>query len=46
MAFADARKINGHHVVEVTATERVSPHMVRVTVSWESLHRLPVHGFD
>ncbi|MGO3152112.1 MAG: siderophore-interacting protein [Galactobacter sp.] len=46
MAFADARKFKGHHVVKVTASERITPHMVRVTVQGESLHRLPVHGFD
>jgi NADPH-dependent ferric siderophore reductase len=46
VAFSDARKFKGHHVVEVVSSERITPHMVRVTVAGDSLADLPVHGFD
>lgn len=46
MAFADARKHKGHFVAEVLRTERVSPHLVRVTFAGEDLRRLPAHGHD
>ena len=46
MAFGDARKLGGVYHARVLRTERVTPHMVRVTFGGEDLHRLPRHGFD
>ena len=46
MAFADARKTRGHYLAEVVRSERVTPHMQRVTVAGDELTRLPRHGFD
>lgn len=46
MAFSDARKERGLYLAEVLRNERVSPHMVRLTLGGEDLARLPQHGFD
>lgn len=46
MAFNDARKERGLYLAEMLRNERVSPHMVRLTLGGEDLARLPQHGFD
>ncbi len=46
MAFNDARKHAGHYLAEVARSERVTPHMVRVTFAGDDVRRLPVHGYD
>ncbi|MEU6644549.1 siderophore-interacting protein [Saccharomonospora sp. NPDC046836] len=46
MAFTDGRKIGGLYTAEVLRTDRVTPHMVRVTFTGEDLKRLPVRGYD
>lgn len=46
MAFKDARRERGLYRAEVLRTERVTPHMVRVTVGGDDLTRLPHHGYD
>lgn len=46
MAFTDAMKTKGLYRAEVRATERVSPHVVRVTIAGDDLRRLPARGFD
>lgn len=46
MAFSDARKERGLYHAEVTATERISPHLVRLTFGSPDLASLPRHGFD
>ncbi|QEO09428.1 siderophore-interacting protein [Protaetiibacter larvae] len=46
MSFRDARKYNQHALLEVVRTERVTPHMVRVTVTGDDLAEFPDHGFD
>ena len=46
MAFSDARKERGLYHAEVTATERISPHLVRLTFGSPDLAGLPRHGFD
>lgn len=46
MAFADARKHQGHFVAQVHSTTEISPHLVRVTLQGEDLTRLPQHGYD
>lgn len=46
MGFADGRKITGLYAAEVDRSERVSPHMVRVTLRGDDLARLPQRGFD
>ncbi len=46
MAFKDARRERGLYRAEVLRTERVTPHMMRVTVAGDDLTRLPHHGYD
>ena len=46
MAFADARKTRGHYLAEVVRSERITPHMQRVTFAGDELRSLPPHGFD
>ena len=46
MAFKEARRERGLYRAEVLRTERVTPHMVRVTVGGDDLTRLPHHGYD
>lgn len=46
MGFNDGRKMTGVYFAEVLRTERVTPHMQRVTFGSEDLKRLPAHGFD
>jgi len=46
MAFTDSRKFVGLTTAEVLRSERVSPHMVRVTLAGDDIRRLPAHGFD
>ncbi|MBO3663572.1 siderophore-interacting protein [Microbacterium stercoris] len=46
MAFADARKTRGHYLAEVVRSERITPHMQRVTFAGDELRALPAHGFD
>jgi len=46
MGFADGRKIAGVYRAEVARTERVTPHMVRVTLRGDDLSRLPRRGYD
>lgn len=46
MGFTEARHGSTLCHVEVARTERVSPHLVRVTVAGESLAALPDHGYD
>jgi NADPH-dependent ferric siderophore reductase len=46
VAFKDARKQRGLYLVEVVKRERVSPHIVRVTVTGEDLGKLPRRGYD
>ena len=46
MAFSDARKERGLYHAEVTATERISPHLVRLTFGSADLASLPRHGFE
>ena len=40
MAFNDARKERGLYLAEMLRNERVSPHMVRLTLGGEDLARL------
>lgn len=46
MAFKDARKHGTLCVVTVARRERVSPNVIRVTVTGEELDRLADHGYD
>jgi len=46
MGFKDGRKGTTLCLVHVLRSERVSPHMIRVTLGGEELARLPEHGFD
>ncbi|MDR1633331.1 MAG: siderophore-interacting protein [Bifidobacteriaceae bacterium] len=46
MGFNDGRKIEGVYTAAVVGSERVTPHMVRVTFGGEDLTRLPRRGFD
>ena len=46
MGFADGRRITGLYTAAVLRTERVSPHMIRVTFAGDDLQRLPARGFD
>jgi len=46
MGFADGRKITGLYRAEVARTERITPHMVRVTLRGDDLTRLPQRGYD
>ncbi|QAY70221.1 siderophore-interacting protein [Xylanimonas protaetiae] len=46
MGFKDARKERGLYQAEVLRAERVTPHMMRVTVGGDDVARLPQHGFD
>ncbi len=46
MGFTDGRRITGLSAAEVLRTERVTPHMVRVTLVGDDLARLPVRGYD
>jgi NADPH-dependent ferric siderophore reductase len=46
MGFTDGRKTTGLYTAEVVRTERVTPHMVRVTFAGDDLRRLPVRGYD
>jgi NADPH-dependent ferric siderophore reductase len=46
MGFSDARKGSTLCRVQVTATQRVSPNLIRVTVGGESLAAMPQHGYD
>lgn len=46
MGFADGRRITGVYRAKVTGTQRVSPHMVRVTFGGDDIRRLPTRGFD
>lgn len=46
MAFTDAMKTKGLYLAQVLGTERVTPHMMRVTIGGADLARLPERGFD
>jgi NADPH-dependent ferric siderophore reductase len=46
MGFGDARRFGGAYRARVLRTERVTPHMVRVTLGGDELRHLPAHGFD
>jgi NADPH-dependent ferric siderophore reductase len=46
VAFSDARKTRGLYRAHVLRSERVTPHMVRVTFGGDELRELPRHGFD
>lgn len=46
MAFSDARRSRGLYHAQVRCAERISPHLVRITLSGDDLARLPRHGFD
>jgi NADPH-dependent ferric siderophore reductase len=46
MGFADGRKVTGLYTAEVVRSERVTPHMVRITFAGDDISRLPVRGFD
>ncbi|MDR2380286.1 MAG: siderophore-interacting protein, partial [Bifidobacteriaceae bacterium] len=46
MGFADASHTAGLYRAEVLRTERVTPHMVRVTFGGADLKKLPQHGYD
>jgi len=46
MAFTDSRKFAGVYTAEVVRSERVTPHMVRVTLAGDDLTRLPARGYD
>lgn len=46
MGFTDGRRISGLYTAQVLRTERISPHVVRVTFAGEDLSRLPQRGFD
>ncbi len=46
MGFTDGRRITGLYTADVARSERVTPHMVRVTFAGDDLRRLPARGFD
>ncbi len=46
MGFTDGRKTAGLYFAEVLRTERVTPHMMRVTFVGDDLRALPVRGYD
>lgn len=46
MGFSDGRRITGVYRAEVAATERVTPHMMRVTLRGDDLAHLPHRGYD
>ncbi|GAB3920524.1 siderophore-interacting protein [Microlunatus endophyticus] len=46
MGFSDGRKTSGLYAAEVARSERITPHMVRVTFTGKDLERLPRRGFD
>lgn len=46
MGFTDGRKITGLYTAQVRRSERITPHMVRVTFGGLDLHRLPHRGYD
>lgn len=46
MGFTDGRRIAGLYAAQVVRSERVTPHMVRVTFAGDDLARLPARGFD
>jgi len=46
MSFKDARKASTLCVVQVARTERVSPHVIRVTLAGDDLGKLTHHGYD
>lgn len=46
MGFTDGRKTTGLYTAEVAGTERITPHMVRVTFRGNDLARLPRRGYD
>ncbi|GAB2472847.1 siderophore-interacting protein [Xylanimonas ulmi] len=46
MSYKDARKVTGLYQAEVVRAERISPHLVRVTVGGDGVARMPRRGFD
>lgn len=46
MGFTDGRRIAGLYTAEVVHSDRVTPHLVRVTFAGEDLRRLPARGYD
>ncbi|MDR0417432.1 MAG: siderophore-interacting protein [Propionibacteriaceae bacterium] len=46
MAFKDAGRQRGLYRAAVVRSERISPHLVRVTVGGDDLKRLPRRGYD
>jgi len=46
MGFTDGHRTTGVYLAEVAGSERVTPHMVRVTFRGDDLTRLPQRGFD
>lgn len=46
MGFTDGRKTTGLYTAEVARSERITPHMVRVTLRGDDLVRLPQRGYD
>lgn len=46
MSFRDGRSMTTLVVVETIRSERVGPHMMRVTVGGDQLDALPRHGYD
>lgn len=46
MAFSDARKERGLYRAQVTATQRLSPHLVRITLGGGDVAAFPRHGYD
>lgn len=46
MGFDDGRRTTGMYTATVLRTERITPHMVRVTFSGDDLARLPQRGYD
>lgn len=46
MGFTDGRRITGMYTAEVARTDRITPHMVRVTFRGDDLTRLPRRGYD
>lgn len=46
MGFTDGRKITGLYRADVARTERITPHMVRVTLHGDDLTKLPRRGYD
>ncbi|MDR1237620.1 MAG: siderophore-interacting protein [Propionibacteriaceae bacterium] len=46
MAFKDAGGQRGLYLAEVGRAERISPHIIRVTIKGDDLRRLPRRGYD